>query len=162
MKKLFYLGAVALTMLTMSACSGKDCGDGKCSAADHDKDLTYTGILPAADGPGIRYTLKIDYDDDKKNMEGDYDLVETYLEADSTAVNGVKDNISYRSEGDFTVVEQSGKKYLKLVKDNKDSNPNATANLYFEVPTDSTLVMVNAELQPAVSSELNYTLTLVK
>lgn len=162
MKKSIYMAAAAAVILGLASCSGNKCGDHGCPNGMSDEDLTYTGTLPAADGPGIRYTLKLDYDDDKKNMEGDYDLVETYLEADSTAVNGIKDNVSYRSEGDFTVVEQNGKKYLKLVKDNKDSNPNAAANLYFHVESDSTLVMVNDQLQPAVSDSLNYTLRLVK
>lgn len=164
MKKGFYMAAAVAAMLGMAACSGNKCPGNSCAngaCADLD-DLTYTGVLPAADGPGIRYTLKLDYDDDKKNLEGDYDLVETYLEADSTSVNGIKDNVSLKSEGDFTVVEQNGKKYLKLVKDVKDSNPNAASALYFEVASDSTLTMVNAELQPAVSDSLNYTLKLVK
>lgn len=126
------------------------------------EDQMYTGVLPAADGPGIRYTLKVDYDDDKNNMAGDYDLIETYLAADSVAPNGVKDNVSYKSEGDFTVVDQNGKKYLKLVKDAKDSHPQASSDLYFEVSSDSTLTMVNAQLEPAVSDSLNYTLKLVK
>lgn len=160
MKKPFYLAAAALAMLAMSACCGnKSCNNGNCEKMD---DMTYTGVVPAADGPGIRYTLKLDYEDDKNNMEGDYDLVESYLEADSVATNGVKDNVSYKSEGDFTVVEQNGKKYLKLVKDAKDSAPEAAANLYFEVTNDSTITMVNAELQPAANDSLNYSLKLVK
>lgn len=160
MKRPIYLAAAALVMFGMAACSGnKSCNGGKC---DKMEDLTYTGIVPAADGPGVRYTLQLDYDDDKNNMEGDYDLVETYLEADSVATNGVKDNVSYKSEGDFSVVEQNGKKYLKLVKDVKDSSAEAATNLYFEVTNDSTITMVNAELQPAVNDSLNYSLKLVK
>lgn len=160
MKKPVYLAAAALAMFAMASCSGnKSCNGGSCSKVE---DQTYTGIVPAADGPGVRYTLKLDYEDDKNNMEGDYDLVETYLEADSVATNGVKDNVSFKSEGDFTVVEQNGKKYLKLVKDAKDSNPQAAANLYFEVTNDSTITMVNAQLEPAVSDSLNYSLKLVK
>lgn len=154
MKKGIYLAAIVAAMIGMGACSEKHVAD--------IPDQTYTGVLPAADGPGIRYTLKLDYDDDKGNLKGDYDLVETYLEADSTSVNGIKDNISLKSEGDFSVVEQSGKKYLKLVMDPKDSNPKASASLNFEVTNDSTLTMVNAELQPAVTDSLNYSLKLVR
>lgn len=154
MKKGIYLAAIVAAMIGMGACSEKHVAD--------IPDQTYAGVLPAADGPGIRYTLKLDYDDDKGNLKGDYDLVETYLEADSTSVNGIKDNISLKSEGDFSVVEQSGKKYLKLVMDPKDSNPKASASLNFEVTNDSTLTMVNAELQPAVTDSLNYSLKLVR
>lgn len=160
MKKTVFLAAVGAALLGLGACSGGKCPGGSCAAEKQDQ--TFTGVVPAADGPGVRYTLKLDYDDDHGNREGDYDLVETYLEADSTSVNGVRDNISYRSEGDFTIVEQGGKKYLKLVKDAKDSNPQAAANLNFEVASDSTLVMVNSDLQPAVSSDLNYTLKLAR
>lgn len=159
MKKSMYLAAAAIAMIGLASCNSKDCKGGKCEKIE---DQTYTGILPAADCPGIQYTLKLDYEDDKNNMEGDYDLVETYLEADSVASSGVKNGKSFTSEGDFTVVEQNGKKYLKLVKDAKDSSADATASLNFEVTNDSTLTMVNAQLEPAVSDSLNYTLKLVK
>lgn len=159
MKKTFCMAAAALAVLAMTSCG--NCNN-KCNKGEKIDDLTYTGILPAADAEGIRYSLKLDYDDDKNNMEGDYDLVETYLLSDSLAVAGVRDGASYKSEGDFTVVEQGGKKYLKLVKDQEDSNTNAASNLYFEVSSDSTLTMVNSELQPAANSDLNYTIKLVK
>ncbi|MDE7181083.1 MAG: copper resistance protein NlpE [Muribaculaceae bacterium] len=158
MKKAIYLAAAAFAMVGFASCNHK-CDGGKCSKV---ADQMYTGVVPAADGPGVRYTLKLDYEDDENNLAGDYDLVETYLEADTVAVNGIKDNVSFKSEGDFSVVEQNGKKYLKLVKDAKDSNPQAVSDLYFEVSSDSTLTMVNSELQPAVDSTLNYTLKLVK
>lgn len=162
MKKSIIFAAATVAMMSLAACNGKNCSDGKCDNKAFDDDQMYTGVVPAADGPGVRYTLKLDYEDDKNNMAGDYDLVETYLEADSVAVNGVKDNVSYKSEGDFTVVDQNGKKYLKLVKDAKDSNPQAVADLYFEVSSDSTLTMVNAQFEPAANPDLNYTLKLVK
>ncbi len=152
------LAAVGAALLSLSACGDK-CPGGACKADKPDQ--TFTGVVPSADGPGIRYTLKLDYDDDHANMEGDYDLVETYLEADTTNVNGIRDNISYRSEGDFSIVEQGGKKYIKLVKDAKDSNPQAVATLNFEVASDSTLVMVDDALQPAINPAM-YTLSLVR
>ena len=148
-------------MVSMAACSGNKCAkDGKC---EERPDELYTGVLPAADCDGIRYTLKLDYDDDDNNMKGDYDLTETYLTADSTAVAGTKDKESFVSEGDFSVIEKEGKKYLKLVKDAKDSNPQAIDLLYFEVTSDSTLLMVNNDLTAPVDSvALNYTLKLAK
>lgn len=161
MKKVFYLAAAALAMVSMSACSGngKCEKDGKCAEK---ADEVYTGVLPAADAEGIRYTLKVDYDDDKGNMAGDYDLTEIVLAADSTSATGYKDAGTYLSEGDFTVVEKDGKKYLKLVKDAKDSNAKAADSLNFLVSSDSTLTMVNADLEESVNPDLNYTLKLVK
>lgn len=165
MKKIIYMAGAALALMSMSACSGNGggstCSDGKCDSKCKE-DMLYTGVLPAADAPGVRYALTLDYDDDKGCKEGDYDLVETYLTADSTSVAGVADGVTYKSEGDFTVFEKNGKKYIKLVKDAKDSNPNASDNLYFELSSDSTLTMVNSSLEPSVNTELNYTLTLAK
>lgn len=164
MKKIIYMAGAALALMSMTACSGNNggnCSNDKCDSKCKE-DMLYTGVLPAADGPGVRYALTIDYDDDKGCKEGDYDLIETYLTADSTSVAGVADGVTYKSEGDFTVIEKNGKKYLKLVKDTKDSNPNAADNLYFELSSDSTLTMVNSDLEPSVNPELNYTLTLAK
>lgn len=161
MKKSILIAAAAVAVVGMSACSGKHgCGDKSCNNP-LDKDQVYTGVLPAADSDaGIRYTLRLDYDDDHNYTEGDYDLVETVLVNDSIA--GVKDGVSYTSEGDFKVVERDGKKYLTLVKDAKDSNANASGNLNFVVDSDSTLTMVNADFQPAATDSLNYTLKLAK
>lgn len=160
MKKSLYFAVAALLLLSLAACSGNN----NCRNANgvDNNDMVYTGLVPAADGPGIRYTLKLDYEDDKTNKAGDYDLVETYVEADSVMKNGYRDDISYRSEGDFNLMEKDGKKYIKLVKDAKDSNPQAASNLYFRVDSDSTLTMVNDQLEPAVGDSLNYTLRLVK
>ncbi|MDE6297378.1 MAG: copper resistance protein NlpE N-terminal domain-containing protein, partial [Muribaculaceae bacterium] len=119
--------------------------------------------LPAADADGIRYTLKLDYDDDKDNKAGDYDLTEVVLTGDSTSATGFKDKATYLSEGDFTIVEKDGKTYLKLVKDAKESNAAASATLNFVVSSDSTITMVNDNLEAAPdSTALNYTLKIVK
>ena len=158
MKKTIYVAAAAFMIAGMAACSNKNCEKKGTDIPDQ----TYTGVLPAADGPGVRYTLKIDYDDDKNNQAGDYDLLETHLGVDSLGLNGVNDSVSFKSEGDFTIMEQNGKKYLKLMKDTRDSHPSAADALYFLLSTDSTLTMVGADLQPSVSASLNYTLKLVK
>lgn len=162
MLKKFFKSSLILTLaaLGLTACNNTDKCCGNSCKDKMDEDQLFTGVLPAADSEGIRYQLKLDYD--HNFSKGDYDLVETYLVADSTAVTGVADKVSYKSEGDFTVVEQNGKKYLKLLKDIKDSHANAASNLYFEVSSDSTLTMVNADLQPAADKNLNYTLKLVK
>ncbi|MDE5967465.1 MAG: copper resistance protein NlpE N-terminal domain-containing protein, partial [Muribaculaceae bacterium] len=154
MKKAILFVTAALAMVGMVACSSNDCSKGSCDKAKCDNDQIYTGILPAADCDGIRYSLKLDYDDN--GQKGDYDLIEVYLESDTTTVTGIKDSVAYKSEGDFTVVEKDGKKYLKLVKDAKDSNAQASDELYFEVG-EGTITMVNSDYEAAAMPEL-YTL----
>lgn len=165
MKKMI-LGAAALAMVTLAACSGspKDTMPGN---TGNSKDEVYTGVLPAADADGVRYTLKLDYDSEKNNSEGDYDLVEVYLVGDSTSSTGYKDGARFKSKGDFSVMDGTGanssKKYVKLVQDAKDSSNGSNGGpMYFLVQSDSTLVMVNAELEESVMPGMNYTLKLVR
>lgn len=177
MKKTVFFAASVLALAGLASCSGnnKNCNnDSTCCNAencpagttfDHDGDMmqTYTGVLPAADADGVRYTLTLKYDKDDNFREGDYGMIETFVVADSTATTGYKDTKSFRSEGDFTVGEKDGKKFLRLVQDVKDSQPGSNAGpIYLLADSDTTLTMVNAELQPAENSELNYTLTLSK
>lgn len=162
MKKILYLAVVALSVLGMSACSGKSC-DGKKSCDGNEcakkGDMVYTGVLPAADAAGVRYTLKLDYDNKQK---GDYDLVETYLVGDTTSTTGYRDDKSFTSEGDFTVIAKDGKDYLQLIQDVKDSMQGSATTLNFLVESDSTLVLVNSDFQPSETPGLNYTLKCVK
>ena len=160
MKKMI-LGAASLAMVMMAACSGSP----KTELPGNTKDEVYTGVLPAADADGVRYTLKLDYDSDKPG--GDYDLVEVYLVGDSTSATGYKDGARFKSKGDFTVMDGTGansaKKYLKLTQDAKDSSKGSAGGpMYFLVDSDSTLVMVNAELEQSAMPGMNYTLKLVR
>ena len=121
----------------------------------------YTGILPAADADGVKYELRLDYDDDHNFNDGDYDLRETYLTADTTSASGYTDGKTIMSEGDFTVNKKDGLTYLKLVQDLKDSQPGSNAGpMYFLVESDSTLTLVNDQLQKAENPDMNYTLRL--
>lgn len=157
------LAAAVLATLTFGACSNSNNSCASAGSCHNVDDQVYTGVLPAADAAGVRYTLALDYDKDDNCKEGDYKLTETYLEADSTSVAGHKDRNSFTSEGDFTVRTQDGKKYLKLVRDADDSaKGSAEGPLYFLVDSDSTLTLVNADLQPSENSALNYTLRLAK
>lgn len=164
MKKTTLIMAAALSMMTMGACTGNKAGScDKAKCGDGDKKELYTGVLPAADADGVRYSLKLEYDDDHNYTDGDYDLLETYLEQDSTSAVGFKDGKSFKSEGDFTVMDKDGKKYLKLVQDAKDSAQGSNAGpMYFLVESDSTIVMVNSDLQVSETPGLNYTLNLAK
>ena len=163
MKKTLLLMVVALGLVGAAGCSDKHSGARPMS----EPDAIFTGVLPAADADGVRYTLKLDYDDDRGNMAGDYDLVETYLVADSIQKSGARDANSFRSEGDFTVDEGSGtnagKKFIKLVSDRRDSSAgSAEGPLYFLVESDTTLVLVDQNLTPSSNPGLNYTLRKVK
>lgn len=160
MKKSVIMAGAALMMLTLGACNsgngcnGKDHCDNKC-----DKDAVFTGVLPAADAAGIRYTLHLDYDHDDK--DGDYKLVETYLQADTTSAMGYRDLKSFSSEGDFTVEKQGEKTYLKLVKDAKDSSAGSIDTpIYLLVDSDSTLTLTNQALEVSETPGMNYTLKL--
>lgn len=168
MKKTTLAMAAGLALLALGACSGnKSCGKDKECAKEGDRKEMYTGVLPAADADGVRYTLHLEFDDDDNFQKGDYDLLETYIKSDSLAAGGTRDVANYKSEGDFSVIPgtgaNSGKSYLKLVQDAGDSNNGAVAGpLYFYVESDSTLVLVGADLQPSVSDSLDYTLKKVE
>lgn len=162
MKKAFLsLAALALVAVGAVSCQSK-CDKAAGVMNNSDDDVAYTGLIPAADALGVRYTLLLDYDDN--NTKGDYDLIETYVMADTLSASGLKDADSFKSEGDFTVGKtQDGKSYLKLVQDLKDSSAGSAAGpLYFLVDSDSTLTLVGEDLQPSVTPGMNYTLNKVK
>ncbi len=160
MKKTLF--GVAAALLTLTACSGNKTCDNK-SACNTDKDLVYSGILPAADAEGVRYTLTLDYDDN--GQKGDYDLNQAYLGADSLSTDGYKVLNSFKSEGDFMVetrdVDGKQVKYLRLVPDAKDSAGDTTT-LYLLMPNDSTLTLVGSNLRPSEMPGMNYDLKLKK
>lgn len=162
-KTVIFASVATIFVLALGACSGKQaCSKGTCSLGTDDEDKVYTGVLPGADTDGIRYTLKLDYDDDN-NKEGDYKLIETYLTTDSLSKTGYRDFKSFKSEGDFTVLNKNGKDYLKLVQDRNDSSVESNAGpIYFLVASDSTLTLVGEDLQEAVMPGVNYTLKIVR
>lgn len=166
MKKTFYFAAVALAAMSIASCSGSQ-KSGEVKEDVRAQKEVYSGILPSADTDGIKYTLKLDYSNDSTFNSGVYDLDETYLKADSTSASGYKDLESFKTKGDFTVMQgegaNAGKSFLKLVEEKKsETDTVAPAPIYFLVESDSTIVMVNADLEPAVNSGLNYTLKLEK
>lgn len=161
MRKTFVIGAAAMALLSMAACSGKKDCDKKCGTKGGERIEIFTGVLPGADCDGVRYTLNLEYDHGDK--DGDYDLTETYLQADSVSPGGFKDLRSFNSEGDFVVEHQGGKTYLKLIKDQKDSGAGSVETpLYFLVDSDSTLTLTDARLQVSQTEGLNYTLRRTK
>lgn len=175
MKIMTLAAAGALIALAATGCSdakqkAADVADAATSAANSAVEAitpatapTYTGILPAADCAGIRYSLTLDFaGGDAAATTGTYTLDETYLDADPADPNAYKDGQTFKSEGDFTVeaatAATAGKKYLKLVE--KTADPTATpSTVYFLIDAPDAITLVGADLQPA-ASDLNYTLTL--
>lgn len=154
--KAIYL--LAIGALAMTACSNNR--QSAHSNTDGNRDEVYTGVMPAADAAGIRYTLHLDYDDDHNFTDGDYDLTETYIAGDTTAMLGYKDLNSFRTEGDFTVETgipaDKTAKYIKLVPDRKYGSAQA---MCFLISSDSTLTLLDAQLAVPQTPGLNYTLT---
>lgn len=114
--------------------------------------MVYKGTLPAADGPGARYELTLN--GAGTNNEDGYSLIITYLEAKAGK------NVSYTSRGKKEVMQQKGdgkeeRNAYKLIPDNGESP------LYFLVVNDTTLRLVNENLQEAASG-LNYDLIKVR
>lgn len=167
MKKTILFGLAAIAAAAgLTACNdnAKSCSaDGSC-AKDGDKEMLYSGVLPAADACGTVYTLKLDYDDDNNYTDGDYTLVENSLTTDSIT-GAINEAATAYSEGDFTkkskVVGDSTVEYLELVPDAKDLLGAASnTNLYFIVNADQSLTLVSSDLTKSDVEGLNYTLTL--
>lgn len=163
MKKIVLMAGVALATLGFASCDNSQTAQtapadtAAVTAQEKNVDAVYTGVMPAADCVGVRYTLLLDYD--KEDKDGDYTLVETYIQDDKDAPLGYKDVKSFFSEGDFTVEQKDAKKYLKLVKDADDSSKaSVDTPLYFVVDSDSTITMANQDLEVSTTPGMNYTL----
>lgn len=101
--------------------------------------LVYEGMTPAADCEGIRYRIAMDAQ--KKNFTAKEDYMETETQVKNT----------FYEKGTIAPYEKNGKKGLKFSTGKDDA-------LYFVTVGDSTLRMVNDELEEAVSG--NYDLKL--
>lgn len=149
MKSKMIYAAAAVALLALGACTPKPADS--TAKTDNKTDDVYTGVLPSADTYGVRYTLLLDYDDD--NNGGDYDLIQTYFNSDST---GIQDVASFATEGDFTVAtNNAGQQYLKLSGD-------GAGEMYFLAETDSTITMTDATITPVNTPGMNYTLKKVQ
>ena len=112
----------------------------------------YEGVLPAADGPGIRYVLTLNTLANAADTT--YTLDVTYLDAE-----GPGKNKSFTSKGKKEVIQKDvdnkKKTAIKLTPNDGDTP------VYFVVVNDTTLRLVNDSLQEAVS-DLNYDIIQVK
>lgn len=159
MKKVMMIAAVAAALVS---CQSKGTRNNESSSMNKDvatvadnsvaSEVVFKGILPAADGPGIQYVLSVD--NVTADEEGTYTLTTTYLEAEGPG----KDN-TFTSKGKKQVIRKDvnneKKTAIKLTPDNGD------APVYFVVVNDSTLRLVNEELEEA-AGELNYDIVQVK
>lgn len=146
---------LAIAVIAMMArCGSKCCKPAANTAADSSAavcdsasvatdSLVYEGMVPAADCAGIRYRIAMDAR--KKN----FTMKEDYMESD-TKVKG-----SFNEKGTVEPYSKNGKKGIKL------STGNNGPELYFVSVGDSTLRMVNDDLEESVTAS-NYDLKLKK
>ncbi len=104
----------------------------------------YSGLVPSADGAGIRYRLAVAND-----STNGYSLEEAYMKSDTE----VDTLLNYQGKLDkFTSKE--GKHYYQL-------NTQTEKHAYnFLVVNDSTLRLVSSELEESVNKDMNYDLKL--
>lgn len=169
MKKTLIIGLAALTTLGFAACCNKSdsCDKAADKCCTGDKEVLYSGILPAADAQGTVYTLKLEFEKEHGCTEGDYSMVETTLAPDTVAASGLKEVATSYTKGDFRKeskqIDGTTVEYIRLIPDAKDALGDTSASsTYFIVEEDGSLTMVGADLQKSVIPELNYTLTVVK
>ena len=152
MKKVIFFAIVAAVTMIWTGCSETKESKTETPVTAVDKNDVYAGIMPAADASGINYKLELDYDDDNGNVDGDYDLMMTYLTSDSVGQ-------AFESEGEFFVSSRDGKQYIRLVPEKQTE---AVDVMYFVIDSDSTITLVDSTLQVTQTPGLNYTLKKVK
>lgn len=168
MKKITFLMLTLVAAVGLASCNNS-CDNSKCAKSNGqngDKEVLYSGILPAADAQATVYTLKLDFDDDHNCTEGDFTMVENTLAADTAAVSGLKEAATAYTKGDFRKeskqVDGADVNYIRLIPDAKDALGTASAaSLYFIINADESLTMVGEDLQKAANAEMNYTLSVV-
>ncbi|MDE6498581.1 MAG: hypothetical protein K2L21_07975 [Muribaculaceae bacterium] len=163
MKKVLFM-MLAVASLGFVSCNKCDTKAAPAADKGGDKEVLYSGILPAADAQGTVYTLKLDFDDDHNYTDGDFTMVENTLAADTVAASGLKEVATSYTKGDFRKeskqVDGATVEYIRLIPDAKDAlGAPSAASGYFVVNEDGSLTMVGADLTKSVNPELNYTLT---
>ena len=117
----------------------------------NDVEQTYEGTLPAADGPGIRYTLTVRHQE--HSGDGTFSLDMTYLEAE----NGKDATYTYtgRRYTQRGIPGDDNATVWQLVSEDGDDIFN------FLVEDSLTITLLNMDFQKN-DTELNYSLTLVE
>lgn len=149
MKRFFIMMATCAMLAschnTGKNASGNDEGNSTETGATVTDTLTYEGIVPAADGPGIRYTLAMTKDSTKG-----FHLKATYIEAE----NGKDKTFEYEGKAENITQADGGgtKNAIKLNLGENDA-------MYMLQVDDSTMRLVNKDLEESVTN-LNYDLKL--
>lgn len=165
MKKTVLMGLAAVATLGFTACDSSNASSrAALSTGGGDKEVLYSGILPAADAQGTIYTLKLEFDDDNNYTDGDFTMVENSIVTDTVVASGLKEVATSYSKGDFRKeskqVDGATVEYIRLIPDAKDAlGTPSGSSLYFVINPDQSLTMVGADLQKSVNPDLNYTLT---
>ena len=141
MKKLLVYSGIMAVLLSCQSKTAKNVSvDNETAQCEHS--LVYKGLLPAADCSGIEYTLCID------TVNDSYHLTTVYIDAEGTGKN-----LSFTSEGKRSMIHrgegEDARVFYKLTPCGKD-----TASVYFMVVNDSTLRLVNADLQEPTNKTL--------
>ena len=164
MKKVALLG-MAIFALGITACNNSKSQNNVSvvPGGPGDRDVLYSGILPAADAQGTLCTIKLEYDDDHNYTDGDFTMVENSIVGDTIAVAGIKEAATSYSEGDFRKASKQVNgglvEYLVLTPKAKEILGAASASpSYFIVNADQSLTLVNSDLELPIHPEL-YTLT---
>lgn len=154
MKKVMMIAALAATMVSCQSKGNQNNVTEDANVAttvESGVAAVYEGVLPAADGPGIKYSLNLN---NAADAESSYTLVMTYIDAEgkgkdkSITTSGKKELVSKE-------VNKMKKSAYKLTPIGSD------VAVYFAVINDSTLRLVNEDLQDNVSN-LNYDIVKVK
>ena len=141
MKKLLVFSGIMAVLLSCQSKTAKNVSvDNEPAQCEHTQ--VYKGLLPAADCSGIEYTLGID------TLNDSYHLTTVYIDAEGTGKN-----LSFTSEGKRSMIHrgegEDARVFYKLPPCGKD-----TASVYFMVVNDSTLRLVNADLQEPTNKTL--------
>ena len=141
MKKLLVYSGIMAVLLSCQSKTAKNVSvDNETTQCEHSQ--VYKGLLPAADCSGIEYTLGID------TLNDSYHLTTVYIDAEGTGKN-----LSFTSEGKRSMIHrgegEDARVFYKLTPCGKD-----TASVYFMVVNDSTLRLVNADLQEPTNKTL--------
>ena len=140
MRKISLLVVAALLLLCGCKLINRKGTAVDCTTPQDSEYTLYKGLLPAADCSGIEYALEIEQNGDS------FRLATTYIDAEAAGKN-----ITFNTSGSVTLVDKT---YYRLT-----SNDNQT--LYFKIESDTTLLLVNSQLQPP-SLPQNYQLVKVE
>lgn len=161
MKLIKFLSLAAVAVSVAACSSNKTSDQADATAADSTQtaaaeSATFVGVIPAADAPGVEYTLVL-------TPEGELLATGTYQMTTKSLGENAE---TFTYDGDYVTYTgtptNAELKYLKLTPSHPDRAADMASSsedtVYFLVVNDSTLTMTNATLETAPSG-LDYNLT---